>query len=168
MFSSENATPQGWGGIEWCVFLCRRLSRSLELYILSGYLHSLLWIIGIYSGEWKAMIMKQFYECSLTDVETSALISDINTLPFNWIWIQWFMTKTDKKCYIDKSIMSMLCKSVAESVLNFGLLNWYGGSSSEDSSKVKRIVTSARRQSCTVPILEERHHNLIERNINIF
>ena len=31
-----------------------------------------------------------------------------------------------KKCHIDKSIMSMFYKSVVESVLNFGLLNWYG------------------------------------------
>ena len=41
----------------------------------------------------------------------------------------YFMRKF-KKCYIDKSIMSMFYKSVVESVLNFGLLNWYGCSSS--------------------------------------
>ena len=55
------------------------------------------------------------------------------------------------KCYIDKSIISMFYKSVVESVLKFGFLNWYGGSSSAARGKVKRIVTSARRLGCTSP-----------------
>ena len=55
-----------------------------------------------------------------------------------------YFVRTLKKCYIDKSIMSMFYKSVVESVINFGLLNWYGGSSSAVRVKVKRIVTSAR------------------------
>ena len=46
----------------------------------------------------------------------------------------YFVTKL-KKCYIDKSIMSMFYKSIVESVLNFGLLNWYGGSSSAARGK---------------------------------
>ena len=41
--------------------------------------------------------------------------------------------------------MSMIYKSVVESVLNFILLNWHGGSSSAARGKVKRIVASGRR-----------------------
>ena len=47
-----------------------------------------------------------------------------------------------KECYVDISIMPAFHKSVVEAVLNIGLLNWYGGSSSEARDKVKRIVTS--------------------------
>ena len=65
--------------------------------------------------------------------------------------------------YIDKSIVSMFYKSVVEFVLNFGLLNWYGGSSSAASGKVKRIVTSAKRLGCNAPSLEELYHNLMEK-----
>ena len=68
-----------------------------------------------------------------------------------------------KKCYIDKSIMSMFYKSVVESVLKFGLLNWYGGSSSAARGKVKRIVTSARRLGYNAPSLEELYHDLMEK-----
>ena len=68
-----------------------------------------------------------------------------------------------KKCYIDKSIMSMFYKSVVESVLNFRLLNLYGGSSSAARGKVKSIATSARRLGCTAPSLEERYHDLMEK-----
>ena len=66
-----------------------------------------------------------------------------------------------KKCYLDKSIVSMFYKSVVESVLKIGLLNWYGGSSSTARGKVKRIVTSARRFGCTAPSLEELYHDLM-------
>ena len=59
--------------------------------------------------------------------------------------------------------MSMFYKSVVESVLNFGLLNWYGGSSSTARGKVKRIVTSAGRLGCTAPSLEELYHDLMEK-----
>ena len=38
-----------------------------------------------------------------------------------------YVVRKLKECYIDKSIMSMFYKSVVESVLNFGLLNWYPG-----------------------------------------
>ena len=60
----------------------------------------------------------------------------------------------------------MFYKSVVESVLNFGLLNWYGGSSSAARGKVKRIVTSARRLGCNpggcnAPSLEELYHDLM-------
>ena len=68
-----------------------------------------------------------------------------------------------KKCDIDKTIMSMFYKSVVESVIIFGLLNWYGGSSSEARGKVKRIITSARRLGCTAPSLEDLHLNLMEK-----
>ena len=57
----------------------------------------------------------------------------------------------------------MFYKSVVESVLNFGLLTWYGGSSSAARGKVKRIVTSARRLNCTAPSLEELYHDLMEK-----
>ena len=71
-----------------------------------------------------------------------------------------------KKCYIDKSIMSMFYKSFVESVLNFGLFNWYGGSSSAARGKVKRIVTSARRLGCNAPSLEELYHDLMRKKCN--
>ena len=48
-------------------------------------------------------------------------------------------------------------------MLNFGLLNWYGGSSSAARGKAKRIVTAARRLGCTVPSLEELYHDLMEK-----
>ena len=47
-------------------------------------------------------------------------------------------------------------------MLNFGLLNRYGGSSSAVRGKVKRIVTAARRLGCTVPSLEELYHDYHE------
>ena len=71
-----------------------------------------------------------------------------------------------KKCSIDKSIMSMFYKSVVESILNFCLLNWYGSSSSEARSKVKRIVTSARKLGCTAPSLDKLYHNIMEKKCN--
>ena len=39
-----------------------------------------------------------------------------------------YFVKKLKKYNIDKSIVSVFYKSVVESLLNFGLLNWYGGS----------------------------------------
>ena len=57
----------------------------------------------------------------------------------------------------------MFYKSVVESVLNFGLLNWYRGSSSAARGKVKRIVTPARRLGCTSPRLEELYHDLMKK-----
>ena len=56
----------------------------------------------------------------------------------------------------------MFYKSVVESVLMFGLLNWYGGSSSQARSKVKRVVTSARRLGCSAPSLEELYNKLLD------
>ena len=47
------------------------------------------------------------------------------------------------KCSIDKSIISMFYKTAVESILNLCFLNWFGSSSPEARSKVKRIVTSA-------------------------
>ena len=57
----------------------------------------------------------------------------------------------------------MFYKSVVESVLKFGLLNWYGGSSSAARGKVKRIVTSPRRLGYNAPSLEELYHDLMEK-----
>ena len=67
-----------------------------------------------------------------------------------------------KKCSIDKSIMSMFYKSVCESVIMFGVLNWYGVSSSLARNKLKRIIASARRLGCTAPSLEAIYIRSIE------
>ena len=56
--------------------------------------------------------------------------------------------------------VNVLYKSVVDFVLNFGLLTWYGCSSSAARGKVKRIVTSVRRLGCSALSLEELYYDL--------
>ena len=66
-----------------------------------------------------------------------------------------------RKCYVDKTIMLMLYKSVLESMATFCILCWFGGISYQTRKKEERIVTSARKLSCDTQSLEDLCNTLI-------
>ena len=68
-----------------------------------------------------------------------------------------------KKCHVETTILSLFHKSIVESVLTFCMLCWYGNSSLQTRSKLKPIVSSAKRIGCDASDLQELYECLIRK-----